>query len=232
MKVAFLEDDDVIRSNYTDLLESEGYEVYPLASYREARDAILQLGVDFALLDIELPDDAEGGIKICKQLRNENIQIPVIFFTSHTELDRQSQSWRAGADDYVTKDTNIELVLLRIRVLLDRYRAISQMASHREVECQGLHIDTTALDATWKGERLDLNLTQFWILNALVSQPGQVISQQQLQDAAKIVVEPNTIAAYIRAIRQAFALIDPSVSPIVTERGKGYRWIGENHKSS
>jgi len=226
MRVAFLEDDEIIRSNYTDLLESEGYEVHPLTSYQEAQEKILDLGADLALLDIALSDDPEGGIKVCKLLRNADIQIPVIFLTSHTELDRQSRSWRAGADDYVTKDTNIELVLLRIRVLLERYRAISGEARHSKVQESGICIDQKGLVASWKGRRLDLNLTQFWILYAMVSHSGRIVSQQQLQDAASIVVEPNTIAAYIRSIRQAFTLVDPGSNPIVTERSRGYRWVG------
>jgi len=226
MKVAFLEDDEVVGSNYTDLLESEGYDVHLMKSYQEAKENIVSLDPDFALLDVELPDDESGGIKICKLLRDQNIQIPVIFLTSHTELDRQSLSWRAGADDYVTKDTNIELVLLRIRVLLGRYEAIRNKVKGSDGRVGDLQIDRDRLLASWRGRLLDLKLTQFWILDALVSNSGQVVSHQELQSAASIVVEPNTIAAYIRSIRNAFLDIDSGLDPIVTERGKGYRWVG------
>ena len=223
MKVAFLEDDEVIRSNYTDLLESEGYEVHTMSSYQEAIDGILSINPDFAILDIDLPDDELGGIKICKFLRERRIQIPVIFFTSHTELDPQSKSWRAGADDYVTKDTNVELVLLRIKALLKRYEAIQNPGELSQTE--GLNIDKKHLTAFWGGTRLPLSLTQFWMLEALASSPGQVFSHQQLQISANIVVEPNTIAAYIKSIRDIITDIDSDFGSIKTERGKGYRWV-------
>lgn len=226
MKVAFLEDDEIIRSNYSDLLESEGYEVHAMTTYQEALDSIVDLEADIALLDVALPDDAMAGIKICKLLRENDVQIPVIFLTSHSELNHQSQSWRAGADDYVTKDTNIELVLLRIRVLLGRYDAIKSKALQSGPCDDRVAIDRERLLVTWRGSRLDLSLTQFWILDALVEKPGQVMTHADLQEAANIVVEPNTIAAYIKSIRDAFSHLDGSFSPIATERGKGYRWVG------
>ena len=62
MKVAFLEDDEIIRSNYSDLLESEGYEVHAMTTYQEALDSIVDLEADIVLLDVALLDDAMAGI--------------------------------------------------------------------------------------------------------------------------------------------------------------------------
>jgi two-component system OmpR family response regulator len=226
MRVAFLEDDEVIRSNYSDLLESEGYEVHLMVTYQEALDSIIDLKPDVALLDVSLPDDAMAGIKICKLLRENDVQIPVIFLTSHTELDHQSKSWRAGADDYVTKDTNIEMVLLRIRVLLSRYDAIKNKALQSVPCADRIDVDKERLRVTWRGSCLNLSLTQFWMLDALVDKSGQVVTHADLQQAANIVVEPNTIASHIKSIRDEFSCLDGSFNPIATERGKGYRWVG------
>lgn len=225
MRIAFVEDDEVLGSNYSDLLVSEGYDVHLMKTYNEAFESILDISPDLAILDVVLPDDPSGGIKICKLLRAQDIQIPVIFLTSHTELDRQSMSWRAGADDYVTKDTSIELVLLRVRVLIERYEAIRRKAQQEQKPSTGLSIDRDRLAASWEGTLLDLSLTQFWVLEALVSKSGSVVSHSELSRAAGVVVESNTIAAYIKAIRSAFTDIEPNLQPIVTERGKGYRWI-------
>lgn len=220
-----MEDDEIVRSNYSDLLESEGYEVHAMTTYQEAQDCIIDLKPDFAILDVALPDDAMAGVKICKLLRENDIQIPIIFLTSHTELNHQSKIWRAGADDYVTKDTNIEMVLLRIRVLLARYNAIKGKVLQSDHGIDNLNIDKERLIVTWRGSRLNFSLTQFWILDALVANSGQVMTYSDLQQAAKIVVEPNTIASYIKSIRDTFSSLDVSFNPIVTERGKGYRWV-------
>lgn len=226
MRIFFLEDDYTLRSNYIDLFHSEGHEVFAYNDYKSASKSVLAISPDFAVLDIELPDDAIGGIKICRMLRKHNRQIPIIFLTSHTELDRQAQSWRAGADDYVTKDTHLELVLLRIRALAARYDAILTAATRQYTEKGDLFMDQQRAVAFWKGRRLDLSLTQYWMLSALVLASGEVINHESLQRAANIVVEPNTVAAYIKSIRDAFKEIDESARPILTERGKGYRWIG------
>ena len=65
----------------------------------------------------------------------------------------------------------------------------------------------------------------FWIVKELFINPGQVKSHRELMKASNIVVEPNTIAAHVKAIRDAFTRADAEFRCIKTERGRGYRWI-------
>lgn len=228
--IGFVEDDDIIRANYQDLLESDGYHVITYSSCQDALNGLSESIVDLALLDISLGDEVDGGLKICKFLRNRYPSLPIIFFTSHDTLDFQSKGWRFGVDDYVTKDTAIELVLLRIRALLKRYETIKNSApAYNAIEdsTTTLKIDDENLSATWKAQKLDISLTQFWILKEIFENNGKAVDHRKLQKAAKIIVEPNTIAAHIKTIRRAFNEIDNDVNCIGTERGRGYRWIGQ-----
>jgi two-component system OmpR family response regulator len=88
-----------------------------------------------------------------------------------------------------------------------------------------LQLNSVTCIAYWRGQPVELSLTQFWMLAALHAQPGRAVSHEDLMKAAKLVVEPNTITAHIKAIRDAFRRIDPSFDRIATERGRGYRWL-------
>jgi two-component system OmpR family response regulator len=134
---------------------------------------------------------------------------------------------RLGADDYLTKDTSMEFLVIRIQALLKRFQALSASneAERDRIECGDLVLDMDQLTAWWKGAALELSLTQFWMVHQLARQPGQVSSHADLMRAASIVVEPNTIAAHIKHIREQFKNIDPGFACIKTERGIGYRWL-------
>lgn len=91
-----------------------------------------------------------------------------------------------------------------------------------------LLIDQSKLVAFWKGQPVDLSLTQLWMIKELASnseQVEQVKSYSKLMRAANFVVEPNTITAHIKTIRDRFKAIDNDFNCIKTERGLGYRWV-------
>jgi len=225
--IGYLEDDPVIRENYVDLLESDGYSVIAFDNRKDASANFLYGDIDLVLLDVELGDDAFGGMELCKEIRREHPDIPIIFLTSHTHIDMQSRGWRLGADDYVTKDTALELVLLRIKALLKRYTVLRDEFenSANDSNHKGLVVNEKAYKAYWNNNLLDLSLTQFWLLSALVKHKGVAVNHEKLQAAANIYVEPNTIVAHIKGIREEFKKFTPSFGSIKTERGRGYRWI-------
>lgn len=88
-----------------------------------------------------------------------------------------------------------------------------------------LDIDLETHIATWKEMRLKLTLTQAWMLRALAEHPGQAQTPDALMRAGRITVEPNTVAAHIKHIRDVFRAVDPAFDAIRTERGAGYRWV-------
>lgn len=228
-QIGYLEDDFLIRENYVDLLESEGYKVLVRESKDSAISDFLEQDIDLAILDIELGCGEYAGLEVCKAVRAAKPTLPIIFLTSHTEYEIQARGWKLGADDYVAKETQLDLVLLRIQALLSRYEVL-RSGGRPDVaeETSGqspIHIDDDRLVVQWKGEPLNLSLTQFWLLRSIVEAGGSAVSHDMLQDAANLCVEQNTIVAHIRAIRSEFKRVDDSFSNIKTERGMGYRWV-------
>ena len=77
---------------------------------------------------------------------------------------------------------------------------------------------------SWKGEPVELSVTEFWIVSSLARRPGHLKTRQQLMDAANIVVDESTVTSHIKRIRRKLKDADPAADPIQTEYGIGYRW--------
>ena len=136
----------------------------------------------------------------------------------------------SNADDYISKDASLDYVLVRIEALFRRLEAIRGARSSEpaaEPGLEGIEFDETYARVFWKGEPVDMPLTHYWIVRELCRLPGQVRSHRDLMKAASLVVEPNTIAAHVKSIRQAFTRNDPEFHCIRTERGRGYRWVSD-----
>ncbi len=234
IKIALVEDDEIIRNNYSEILTDEGFEVVVFSNRQEAMNYFKTALPDIALLDVGLQDERDGGFKLCSDLRRLSPKLPIIFLTSRDdEIDRIS-GLRLGADDYITKDASINFLMVRIEALFHRIEVITQSEppelkiQHDNSEFGSLRLDKKLLKAAWKNTPLDITLTQFWILCELVDNPGEVKTCDKLMHAAHICVEPNTITAHIKTIRARFRDIDNEFDCIKTERSAGYRWL-DNH---
>mgnify|MGYP000511550769 FL=1 len=229
-RIAYVEDDDVIRTNYTEMLSDEGFDVTAYANKEDAIAAFKEGLPDLALLDVSLHGERDAGYQVCSELRRLSNEVPIIFLTSHDgEIDRIS-GLRVGADDYITKDSSINYIIVRIEALFRRLEAVRSAYSHTsgnvsQDEENGIKLDDVYSTVFWKGTKIDLPLTHFWIVKDICANPGKVRSHRDLMKAANIVVEPNTITAHVKAIRDAFTSIDPEFKCIKTERGRGYRWV-------
>ena len=227
-KILFVEDDEVIRENYIEILTNEGYQIEAFDNRQSALESV-QTGLpDIALLDITLGDDRNAGYHLCAELRKMSEILPIIFLTSHSSDIDKISGIRLGADDYLTKETSVDYLVARIDALLARTEIFKSSQQQTEVDLNRhnhLTMDTQRYVASWKDQPLDISLTQFWILQELMSKPGEVRSARELMKAASIMVEPNTIAAHIKTIRKKFREIDSEFNHIKTEYSAGYRWL-------
>ncbi|MEM7194501.1 MAG: response regulator transcription factor [Pseudomonadota bacterium] len=226
--ILFVEDDELIRENYSEILRNEGYRVTACEERHEAIALASEELPDIALLDITLGSDRNAGYHLCTELRKKSEILPIIFLTSHgSDIDKIS-GIRLGADDYLTKETSVDYLVARIDALLARTEVFMSAGQHDtgdENQVGDLALDKNKYVAYWQSNPLDLSLTQYWILQELVRQPGEVRSARELMKAANIMVEPNTIAAHIKTIRKKFRDYDADFNNIKTEYSSGYRWL-------
>jgi two-component system OmpR family response regulator len=224
-RIAIVEDDPAIRENYADVLRRQGYEVAAFADRTEALKAIRTRLPDLALIDIGLAGEVEGGFALCRELRALSSTLPIIFLTARDgDLDTVS-GLRMGADDYLTKDISFPHLLARIAALFRRIEVMGAPPAAEDVLERGqLSLNLKRMEAQWSGQRVELTLTEFWIVHALAKFPGHVKDRDALMRDASITVDDSTITSHVKRIRRKFAALDPQFDSIQSVYGLGYRW--------
>jgi two-component system OmpR family response regulator len=227
-RIAIVEDEAAIRDNYAAAFRREGYAVDAYEARAAALDAFAARLPDLVVIDINLEDDVEGGFELCRELRAQSADLPIIFLTARdSEFDAVS-GLRLGADDYLTKDISLPHLMARIAALFRRLDALQQPAAGDGRITRGsLDIDTDRMTVQWKNMPVGLTLTEFWLVHAMARYPGHVKNRQQLMDAAQAVLDDNTITSHVKRIRRKFLAIDADFSSIETVYGMGYRWVAD-----
>lgn len=232
--IGYVEDNDAIRENYAECFMEAGFQVIAFGDAESALEAFRTSMPDLLLLDIGLGHQRDAGLQLCLEIRKFNDTVPIIFLTSHDKDYEKISGLRLGADDYITKDADIDYVIVRIETLMRRIQALqnasgSDAPAAPEANATELSLDHNTYQAWWQGELLELSLTQFWILDELQKGAGQLCSHAALMKAANIVVEPNTIVAHVKSIRSSFKKVDADFDNIRTVRGVGYQWLEKSH---
>ena len=227
-RIAIVEDEAAIRDNYVAAFRREGYTVDAYDSRAPALAAFASRLPDLVVIDINLKDDVEGGFELCRVLRAQSADLPIIFLTARdSEFDAVS-GLRLGADDYLTKDISLPHLMARVAALFRRLDAMQKpQADGGRIMRGSLEIDTDRMSVQWRGVPIGLTLTEFWLVHAMARYPGHVKNRQQLMDAAQAVLDDNTITSHIKRIRRKFQAVDADFSNIETVYGMGYRWIAD-----
>ena len=225
-RIAIVEDEAAIRENYAAAFRREGYAVELYDARRPAMDAFDMRLPDLVVIDINLQDEVEGGFQLCRDLRSKSADLPIIFLTARdSEFDAVS-GLRLGADDYLTKDISLPHLMARVAALFRRLDAMREPQAEQSRMTRGdLEIDVDRMAVSWRDQPVGLTLTEFWMVHALARYPGHVKNRQQLMDAAKTVLDDNTITSHIKRIRRKFLAIDHEFDAIETVYGMGYRWL-------
>jgi len=224
-RIAIVEDEPAIRANYTDVLKRQGYDVAAYADRATALSAFRTRLPDLALIDIGLADDVDGGFALCRELRALSAVLPILFLSARDSDFDIVAGLRLGADDYVTKDVSLPHLTARIAALFRRSELAQAPAGADDVLTRGpLALDLKRLSVQWNGRRVDLTLTEFWMVHALARHPGHVKDRDSLMRDARIVVDDATITSHVKRIRRKFIAVDPSFDRIDTVYGMGYRW--------
>ncbi|RMF40375.1 MAG: DNA-binding response regulator [Alphaproteobacteria bacterium] len=226
--IALVDDDRNILTSVSILLESEGYDVRTYTDGASALAALSQTPPDMAVLDIKMP--RMDGMELLRRLRQKT-DMPVIFLTSKDDEVDEVLGLRMGADDYIRKPFSQRLLVERIRAVLRRREAADsgreRSDAEKIIERGPLVMDPLRHSVTWKGNPVQLTLTEFLILQALAQRPGFVKSRDQLMDAAydnQIYVDDRTIDSHIKRVRKKFRDHDPEFAAIETLYGVGYRY--------
>jgi len=231
-KIALVEDDRNILTSVSIALESEGFSVDTYTDGDDALRGLSQKPADLAILDIKMP--RMDGMELLLKIRKKSV-MPIIFLTSKDDEVDELLGLRMGADDYIKKPFSQRLLIERIKALLRR-RELDENANNGDDKNNAIFRDNLMMDqsrheCTWKGNPLNLTVTEFLLLKSLAYRPGLVKNRDQLIDTAygeNIYVDDRTIDSHIKRLRKKFRAIDPDFSQIETLYGVGYRYNRSN----
>ena len=224
VKICLIDDDQNILASLSLTLKSEGYNIKTFSDGLSGLTSLQEDSYDIAILDIKMP--RIDGMEMLKRLRTTS-NVPVIFLTSKDEEIDEALGLRMGADDYITKPFSQKLLIERIRAVLRRSSLATSTDPEKIIQRGDLMLDVDRHISTWKNVDVRLTVTEFLILQSLVSRPGLVKSRDQLMDVAygeTIYVDDRTIDSHIKRMRRKFKHSDKEFDKIETLYGIGYRY--------
>ena len=229
-RLLLLEDDLSLIDGLKYSLEKNGFELDVARSVTEARKYLSAgHGYDLLLLDVTLPDGT--GFMICEERRALNDMTPIIFLTAADEETSIIRGLDCGGDDYITKPFKLGELCSRIRALLRR-SALQSSPYTGVIRSGPVTIDQTAAKAYLSGEYLDLTGAEYRLLCLFIRHAGQTLTRNlildELWDGQGNFVDDNTLSVYIRRLREKIEEQPSRPEHLLTVRGRGYRWEGED----
>jgi DNA-binding response OmpR family regulator len=207
-------------------LEQAGYQVRTAASAEDAIDSVRFTPPDLVILDIGLP--GKDGLEALREIKAQH-NLPVIFLTGRRrELD-EVVGLEMGADDYITKPFDVDVVLAHIKAVLRRTERTSQPEIlTQRITAGDLEIDPQAHTVLCAGRAIALSPREFDLLLLLASQPEKVLSTEDLLAqvwGAEFAGQPQVVYVHIRWLREKLETDPGRPKRILTVRGVGYKLV-------
>lgn len=224
MRIYYVEDETNIRELIQYTLECSGYSVSGFSCAEQFWKVLEEEIPDLILLDLMLP--GEDGMQILKKLKGNPTyqEIPVILVTAKgAEYDKVS-GLDCGADDYITKPFGMMEFLARVRAVIRR-SGTERQKSH-ELEYGGIILDRKKHEVQVQGEKINLTLKEFELLQYLMENQGNVLTRESILEniwGYDFIGETRTVDVHIRTLRHKLGVCGERVE---TVRGVGYRMGG------
>lgn len=223
--ILLVDDDALLRRSLAFNLEQAGYQVSTAASAEDALAYLQRTRPDLVLLDVGLP--GMDGLQALRQMRQTS-ELPVIFLTARRRDLDEILGLELGADDYITKPFDPDVLLARVRAVLRRSREGAALAEETALVVGDLQIDPAGHTVTLAGREIALTAREFALLHVLALEPGRVLSVDDLLGrvwGAEYSGEPQVVYVHIRWLREKLEKNPGRPQRIVTVRGVGYKLV-------
>ena len=218
-KILIVEDGEKLRKELKIFLEKNGYEVKILEEFENAIQDILKENADLILLDINLP--YTDGEYICKEIRKVS-NLPIIMVTSRNSEIDELISLNNGADQYVVKPYNVQILLAKIAGLLKRTQNTD--GNPNKINCNDFILNISKSCIERGDEQKELTKNELKILHYLALKKGQIVSRDEIINYlwdSESFIDDNTLTVNMTRLRTKLDEIGLQ-DRIETKRGQGY----------
>lgn len=235
-KVLIVDDEQSILTLLAFNLEKEGYHVDTALDGLEGYEMALAHAYDFIILDLMLP--SMGGMDICKKLRQEKIDAPIMMLTAKDDELEKIIGLELGADDYMTKPFSPREVLARMKAIMRRMssksnaeEALKTKDTIKEeaelVQVGDIRIDPSQYEVIVRDEKVDVTPKEFELLMYMIKRINRILSREQLLDAIwnfDYAGETRIVDVHISHLREKIEVDTKNPTYIRTVRGFGYKF--------
>ena len=221
-RILVVDDESSISDLIATSLKFVGFDVRTAANGSQALTIAEQFKPHAMILDVMLPD--LDGFEVCRQIRNEGIEVGVLFLSAKDEMKDKVQGLTIGGDDYMTKPFSLEELVARLRALLRRIGVTEQSMDDEKIRFADLELDEATHEVRRAGHLLELSPTEFTLLRYLLINADRVVSKAQILDHVwdyDFGGDAGIVETYISYLRKKIDIYEPAL--IHTVRGVGYR---------
>lgn len=218
-KILIVEDDEKLREELEIFLSNNGYEAKSLKKFDNTIQDILESKSALILLDINLP--YSNGEYICKEIRKTS-EVPIIMVTSRDNEIDELLSMSYGADDYVTKPFNIQILLAKIGAVLKRVNHIG--LNQNKIDCENFILNISESKLEKEEKQIDLTKNESKILQCLAKKRNKIVAREEIMDflwSTDEFVDDNSLTVNIARVRNKLEEIGLK-DILETKRGQGY----------
>lgn len=226
MRILVIEDDLALSAGLCFELDNSGYITFAAYNCRKAEQLIQSDHFDLVLLDVNLPDG--NGFDLCRIIKQVCPELPVIFLTANDLEQSMLDGFDLGAEDYVTKPFNMQILLRRVEVVLRRANKTVAETVVQQWSDGFLVLNFSALTAQRGEEKLSITPNEYKLLRALTENAGNILTRQilleKLWDSGGNFIDDHTLTVTMNRLRSKIE--DDTHTYIQTIRGMGYIWKG------
>lgn len=218
-RILIVEDDEKLRDELEIFLNNNGYEVTTIKTFDDTINDILKINSDLVLLDISLPN--ADGEHICKQIRKKS-NIPIIIITSKDSEIDELLCINYGADHYITKPFNIQILLAKIGSLLKRASNFNKI--NDEIDAKDFILNTSKSTIQKQGKSIELTKNEYKILKYLIQNREKIVSREEIMEClwdSESFIDDNTLTVNITRLRNKLEELNLK-ELLQTRRGQGY----------
>ena len=217
--ILIVEDDKELASLLTDFLRAEGYTVSAVDSGDRAIQLFERYGAKLVVLDINLPD--VNGFAVCSKLR-EQADTPILIVSCRTDKDDKLIGFDLGADDYIEKPYDIDILLAKIKGIFKRRYQVDILCA------DGVTLNLADRTAEIDGEKTELTVKEFDLLTLLVQNKDKVMKKEYLFNSVWVSdsdSEMQTLHVHINRLRQKLGDDPKNAKRLLTVWGVGYKFV-------